>query len=157
PRPSQNLDPELAPAFAADRRMDQAFLRFQTTGNPDDLAEVFDLSATRLLRVAMHLSRDRNDAEDLVQAVFLVAIERRHDYRRRAGVMGWLLGILNDLVRRRRRMDGYRERFEQMPPRQHGNPSSGLPVGEPDPGDFVLGKELSESVVRAIESLPVTY
>ena len=54
---------------------DEAFARFQRTGEPQALAEVFDATAAELLRVANHLTADLHLAEDLVQASFLAAIE----------------------------------------------------------------------------------
>jgi len=85
------------------RRVDRAFLRFRSAADPAALAEVFDFTAPELLAVARHLVRDPHDAEDLVQAVFLTAIERRHAYRPDVGVLPWLLGILTNTARRLRR------------------------------------------------------
>ena len=48
--------------------IDQAFLRFQKSRKPEDLAEVFDGTAAELLRVATHLAPDVATADDLVQA-----------------------------------------------------------------------------------------
>ena len=44
-------------------RATQAFLRFQATGNPGDLAQVFDATAGELLRVAVHLVADPHAAD----------------------------------------------------------------------------------------------
>jgi hypothetical protein len=49
-------------------RTDRAFARYRAHGDPHELAFVFDRTAAELLRVALHLTRDRALAEDLLQA-----------------------------------------------------------------------------------------
>src|SRR5688572_24272593 len=84
---------------------EEPFVRFQRTGESDALAEVFDQTAAELLRVAGHLLNDLHVAEDLVQATFLVAIERKHDYQPGKGsVLSWLTGILINRIRVHRRL-----------------------------------------------------
>ncbi len=70
------------------------FEDFRDHGDAAALAEVFDSTATGLLRVAMHLLRDRNSAEDLVQQTYLTAIERAATFRDSAAIRPWLFGIL---------------------------------------------------------------
>ena len=53
--------------------VDLAFASFVRTGDPGDLARVFDETAPELLRLASHLVSDLGLAEDLVQSTFLVA------------------------------------------------------------------------------------
>ena len=48
----------------------------------------------RLLRMALHLGRDPGDAEDLVQATFLTAIEKAATYDASRPLLPWLTGIL---------------------------------------------------------------
>src|SRR5690606_6437242 len=85
-------------ASASLEALDLSFLRFQRTRNPQDLAAVFDATAGQLLGVAQHLAGDLHSAEDLVQATFLVAIDRVQELRpQQAGtVRAWLLGILTN-------------------------------------------------------------
>ncbi len=56
---------------------EKLFRRYLRTGRPADLAEVFDLIAPELMRMARHLTRDEAEAEDLVQVTWLIAIEKR--------------------------------------------------------------------------------
>ena len=44
---------------------DSAFARFCKSRDPQDLAEVFDITAPRLILLAMHLTGDAAAAEDL--------------------------------------------------------------------------------------------
>src|SRR5688572_10546856 len=96
-----------------DESANQAFLKFRDSANPDALAEVFDITAARLLRVAHHLCRDDHDAEDLVQEVFLVAIKQRCQYKPQSTVLAWLMGILYRVAHKRRYMEGRGQRILQ--------------------------------------------
>jgi len=50
-----------------DRRLDRWFDRFRRRGDVRALGAVFDQVAPELLRVAMSLTREIGDAEDLLQ------------------------------------------------------------------------------------------
>ncbi|MCR9243519.1 MAG: sigma-70 family RNA polymerase sigma factor [bacterium] len=82
---------------------DLHFQRFCETGDPEALGDVFDQTAGHLSRVAIWLSGNRNDAEDLLQRTFLKAIETRHKFRRGEPVLPWLMGLLGNEARRQRR------------------------------------------------------
>ncbi|MBL8749268.1 MAG: sigma-70 family RNA polymerase sigma factor, partial [Planctomycetes bacterium] len=103
------------------------------------LAAVFDQLAPELLLVAAHFAG--RDAEDLVQATFLDAIEKagRWDASRR--LLPWLIGILahNARAERRRRqrpIDG-----ERLPLRTQPSPLDALAADE-------LAEQLAEGLVR---------
>ena len=56
-------------------RPTRLFLRWRDRGDAAALAELFDRTAPELLRLALHLCRHAVDAEDVLQATFLAAIE----------------------------------------------------------------------------------
>lgn len=58
-----------------------------------------------LRRYARSLTRDRDDAEDLVQDTLLRALERRASFRAGGNLRGWLLAILHNVF-----VDGRRAR-----------------------------------------------
>src|SRR5688572_14480367 len=98
PRPPKEPPPPLPQpgSHRAPRAADEvteAFLRFQQDGHPEDIGFVFDRTAAELLKVAHYLAPRIDQAEDLVQAVYLIAIQRRDAYKREASVTAWLLGI----------------------------------------------------------------
>ncbi len=82
--------------------VDQAFCRFQQSGNPDDIGEVFDATTPRLLHSAQHLASDAHGAEDLLQATLLIAIQSRGKYQPSGSVASWLFAILSNEARSRR-------------------------------------------------------
>jgi DNA-directed RNA polymerase specialized sigma24 family protein len=91
------------------RPLEQCFARFRDAHDLDALAEVFDRTAPRLLDVARHLARGRGEAEDLVQATFLAALEHPERFDEGRELVPWLLGILANHVKRaaeRRRAAG---------------------------------------------------
>jgi RNA polymerase sigma factor (sigma-70 family) len=70
------------------------FERFRTQGSTAALARVFDETAPALFAVARRIVRERADAEDAVQATFLVAIERAATWDAERPLEPWLFGIL---------------------------------------------------------------
>src|SRR5262245_12266443 len=79
------------------------FRRYRARHDPQALARVFDASAAKLLLVAQHLTREASAAEDLVQGTFLAAIESAGRWDESQPLLPWLVGILANLARMRRR------------------------------------------------------
>ena len=71
-----------------------AFRRYQSSGDPAAMAEVFDSLAPRLLLLAAHLAGGRSGSEDLLQSTFLAAIEHPERWDGVRPVAGWLVGIM---------------------------------------------------------------
>ena len=80
-------------------KAEQDFLRFLRKGDTRALARVFDRLAPELLLVALHLTREHNRAEDLIQETFLRAMESAERYRRGSPLQPWLVGILMNAAR----------------------------------------------------------
>ncbi len=130
--------------------IDLAFLRFQQSGNPDHLGEVFDGTATRLLESAQHLTSDMNAADDLVQATYLTAIECRTQYKPKGHVISWLFGILVNRARLHRRSQGRdvlsnggQEQLQTL-----------MDLSKEGPSELLQRQETSEMVRQAISNMP---
>src|SRR5688572_2784066 len=134
--------------------IDQAFLRFQETGNPEHLAKVFDGTSAQLLQMAQHLVPDASVGEDLLQATFLIAIERRHNYKPSGHVLSWLFGILVHQAR-----DWHRTMGRKIGGATHlGDDAVGLvDQGLEEPHETLEKKELSGAVMEAIARIPDPY
>ena len=78
------------------------FLRFRSDNDMRALAKVFDRTAPEIACVARHLARSSDEAEDLVQATFLAAIESSALFDPRRPLLPWLLGILTMQARKQR-------------------------------------------------------
>lgn len=64
-------------------------------------------------RLALHLARNRADAEDAVQAAFVKAFTHLHQFDPSRPFEPWLLRIVGNEVRRTRRDETFRWRFWQ--------------------------------------------
>lgn len=86
------------------------FIRFRSRGDLAALGRVFDAVAPQLLSLGLHLCGHAADAEDAVQATFVVAMRKADAFDATQPLAPWLAGILageaRNLVRRagRRRM-----------------------------------------------------
>jgi len=69
------------------------FVRYRR-GDLDALGEVFDRTAPRLLRLAMHLVHSAADAEDLVQATYVQAMRLAATFDAERPLLPWLLALL---------------------------------------------------------------
>ncbi len=84
-------------------KVDRIFERYRATREPKLLGRVFDRTAGELVRLAVHLTGDATEAEDLVQATFLSVMENPTRHHAGQPVMPWLLGILANHARMSRR------------------------------------------------------
>ena len=82
-------------------RPTRLFLRWRDRGDAAALAELFDRAAPELLRLALHLCRHAADAEDVLQATFLAAIESAQRFQRSHRVLPWLTGPLPERFSRK--------------------------------------------------------
>jgi RNA polymerase sigma factor (sigma-70 family) len=129
-----------------ERHLDRLFDRFRRRGDVRALADVFDGTAPELYRVAAHLTKDLHEAEDLVQATFLAAIEARDTYDDSRRLLPWLLGILTRKASLERR-----RRLRSIDPERLRTPLV------PQPAEEVVALELSAELDRALETLPDLY
>lgn len=120
------------------------FGRFRDAGDTGALGRAFDESGAELLRVARHLGTSREDAEDLVQATFLTAIEKAGTLERGRDPMPWLVGILVLHSRNLRRKRG---RTTELPELARHEP----------PDEALERAELRAKVAAALEELPQRY
>ncbi|MEM7204162.1 MAG: sigma-70 family RNA polymerase sigma factor [Planctomycetota bacterium] len=125
--------------------IDRWFRRYCRTGSPRALAAVFDRTAPELLRVARHLTKTADAAEDLVQETFLRAIESRQRYDPRRPVVPWLLGVLANLARRARTSLG---------PIGDSCPEDGP---DSDPVATAQARELATELRLRVRALPEPY
>ncbi|NOT28833.1 MAG: sigma-70 family RNA polymerase sigma factor, partial [Planctomycetes bacterium] len=81
---------------------DRLFGEFRRTGDARALGEVYDRLAPELLGVALHTTRDPAQAEDVLQATFVAAIEQAQRFDPERRVLPWLVGILANEARKAR-------------------------------------------------------
>lgn len=134
-----------------DPRPEKLFLAYRQDGDVKALGRLFDLLSPELLTVARHLSGDAAEAEDLVQAAFLAALEHPERYDESRPLAAWFVGILRNqaLAWRRsaaRSPDGERALEAQNTSEQRSRPDRKATDGE------------SAGLVRAaLDRLPEKY
>jgi RNA polymerase sigma-70 factor, ECF subfamily len=127
----------------------QLFLLYRDHGDISALGKLFDELSAELFRLALYLSPDACDAEDLVQNTFLSAIESQRGYDKSRPLRPWLTGILANLARRRRRDLG-RSRPSPIP--------EGLTAStDTDVAGAAERDELRSCLKGALRSLPQPY
>lgn len=122
--------------------LERAFLLFRRTGAPDALARVFDATAAELLRVAAFLV-PRSEVEDLLHDTFVVAIGKAVAFDPNRPLLPWLLGILANEARMRRRAAHMRERERLARP----------PAAAPEPSCVAGEREAAAALAGAIDGL----
>ena len=126
--------------------LEELFDRFRRDGDLDALAEVFDRTAAKLLKVARHLSRDDAQAEDVVQATFLAAIEGRESFDASRELVPWLTGILTHKAKVARALSLRAPDPERLPKHASEDPAVAAEV-----------RDLYTTLDRALERVPSAY
>ena len=129
------------------RNLESLFVRYRERGDLNALAAVFDRTASDLLVLAQHLVRNFDDAEDLVQATFVTAIDRADSYECARPLQPWLSGILAHHASNRVRE---RSRRPQVEPPQNVAHVAG-------PHESLERAEFAESVRTALGRLEPRY
>jgi RNA polymerase sigma-70 factor (ECF subfamily) len=129
-----------------EEKLETSFARYRSSGDPRELAKVFDATAPRLLRVAIHFAGDVGAAEDLVQATFVTAIERAQAFDASLALEPWLTGILvhhaRALRREALRVPDIRRLIERT---------------QSTPPDEAIAAELSGTIAAALDELDEPY
>ena len=106
-----------------------------------------------LYSTALRLTRNRPDAEDLVQETYVKAFRSAHRYRAGSNLRAWLFTILRNTFRNGRRdesrhpVDAASDRLDLEPPAS----------GALDPEAALLATASDETVRAALDALPRLY
>ncbi|MCA8963448.1 MAG: sigma-70 family RNA polymerase sigma factor [Planctomycetes bacterium] len=120
------------------------FDRYRRSGDIDALGRAFDLLAPRLLAMALHLTGNAADAEDVLQATFVVAMQKATVFDPQQRVGPWLCGVLAGEANNLRRRE-QRRRTEVL---------GDVAVGDADVVSAAERRELVARVRTRIDALP---
>jgi len=109
------------------------FERFAARGDVAALGEVFDRTAKHLLHLAMHLAHSAEDAEDLLQATFVLAMKKAATFSKGEPLLPWLSGILAGEARNLARRNQHRS-TEPLPDLVD---TEGGPIASAERGELV--------------------
>jgi RNA polymerase sigma-70 factor (ECF subfamily) len=97
-----------------DRNSDEALVQQAREGDFDAFEKLFERHRSLVYRFAYQVVGKRDDAEDIVQDVFVKAYQNLHRYRDEAKFTTWLLRITTNLSTDRVRMSQRRHALEQQ-------------------------------------------
>ena len=100
-----------------------------------------------LFGVCRQLLGDSHDAEDALQAAFLVLVRRTRSIRRKESVGSWLFGVAQHIALKTRARDAARRNRER---------EAGI-LRSARPADDISKQELYSALDEAIGSLPEKY
>jgi len=145
----------LSPSNASPQRFKASLLeRIEPVENvsslENEILNLHDLFRTRLFRYAVSLGLKGQDAEDVIQEVFLALFRHLQAGRSRSNLPGWVFRVTHHLALKRRiryRMD---DRVEEN---EHYGAAAGL---TPSPEEELIFGERHLRLRRAFEALPET-
>jgi RNA polymerase sigma-70 factor (ECF subfamily) len=134
--------PHRADADPAGRKV----MRRAAEGDPDAVREIVERFQGPLLDLGVRILRDRGEAEDLSQEVFLRVWKEAANFKATGSLKGWVFRIASNLALNRLR----RARLP-LAPEPDAGPGAGL-----DPSERLAARERARAVREAVESLPET-
>jgi RNA polymerase sigma-70 factor (ECF subfamily) len=128
------------------------------TGPPD--ADAFASEALGLLEplfaTALRLTRNRSDAEDLVQDTYVKAFRFADRFERGTNIKAWLYTILHNTWRNRRR-DASRDTVEVDSERVEQAAAFDGPAAHDTPEHILLRDTLDADLQAALDALPEAF
>ena len=137
----------------SDSETDEELLRQIAAGQAQALVTLFRRHRREVHRFATHMTGSSATAEDVTQEVFITVMREAASYDGERGmVIGWLLGITRNHVRRRLARDRWLQPLDEA----QVEGQSGLAITS-DPMDELDRAVRIDAVRRAVMALPVHY
>lgn len=138
---------------ASVRDSDESLVMKAREGDFDAFEMLFDRHRNLVYRFAYQMAPRRDDAEDIVQEVFVRAFQNLYRYRDEAKFTTWLLRIATNLGTDRARMTQRRHNLEQQ---EAAGSLSWMTIGSSidDPVENLETERMNETLRQAILSLP---
>ncbi len=138
---------------ASDRDSDESLVKKAREGDFVAFEKLFDRHRNLVYRFAYQMAPRRDDAEDIVQEVFVRAFQNLFRYRDEAKFTTWLLRIATNLGTDRARMSQRRHNLEQQ---EAAGSLTWMTVGSSidDPVENLESDRRREALRAAIHSLP---
>ena len=109
-----------------------------------------------LYRIAFHLAKDEDHAQELVQETFVRALAARHQFNPGTNMKAWLTKILQNLF-----FDRYQQRKRWISTDDPGSLESDYwerrPADNTGPENQMLLKELSSNITDALKRIPEEF
>jgi len=121
------------------------------TGNSDAFRTLVDRHSRAIFRLAYRMTRNEQDADDIVQETFLRAYRQIDHFEERSSFSTWLhrvaMNCALDSIRSRKRRD------HQSSWNEEEDPMDSIPSSEPAQDRLLMSAEVKARVSRALEQL----
>ncbi|MGQ9656920.1 MAG: RNA polymerase sigma factor [Fimbriimonadales bacterium] len=139
-------------AGAVDRTLtDEQLAAKAREGDTAAMEELYLRYRQPVFRIAYRSTRNIDEAEDIVQDVFLKAFERLHTFRERSRFSTWLMRIALNLCTDHARM---RQRRQQLLEREADHKLAWSHPDPPDPIETAQENAFNEAFYTALNQLP---
>lgn len=130
-------------------------------GDYQAFTELIEGYRSKIYGLALKLSKNREDAEDIFQETFLKAIDNIKQFRAESSFGTWLFTIAVNNVRAKYAKESKADLLsvEEYLPSPQGHTDDNLPqlFDWKDPLSKLTGQELQRKLEEAIKELPLTY
>ena len=128
-------------------------------GDRSAFTELVNRYARNIFRLARHITKNDQDAEDVLQETFLKAYSRLEQFHGDSKFYTWLvrIGVNESLMKIRRRKDGKFVALDQELETGEGTLVKELPADGENPEESYGREELRQALSRAIDSLADAY
>ncbi|MBS1705970.1 MAG: sigma-70 family RNA polymerase sigma factor [Armatimonadetes bacterium] len=135
-----------------DHDSDEALVERSKQGDWSAFEQLFERHRLMVYRFAYQMTSNRDDAEDMVQEIFVRAFQNLPRYRDEAKFTTWLLRIATNLGTDRARMHTRRTNLEQ---KEAGGALAWMTIGDTDDPVRNLEEERRVGILRkALQALP---
>ena len=134
---------------------DAAAVARACAGETEAFRVLVDRYSRKIFRLAYRMTRNEQDAEDVVQETFLRAYRRLDQFESRSSFGTWIFRIaVNSALDLTRKLGRHEQAEQQMPGDDAGAEKlSQLPTPEPAPDRLLLSGELKHKVESVLASL----
>ena len=128
-------------------------------GDRSAFTELVNRYARNIFRLARHITKNDQDAEDVLQETFLKAYSRLEQFHGDSKFYTWLvrIGVNESLMKIRRRKDGKFVALDQELDTGEGTFLKELPADVENPEEHYGREEIREALASAIDGLADTY
>jgi RNA polymerase sigma-70 factor (ECF subfamily) len=134
---------------------DAAAVARACAGETEAFRVLVDRYSRKVFRLAYRMTRNEQDAEDVVQDTFLRAYRRLKQFESRSSFGTWIVRIaVNSALDLTRKLGRYEQAEQQMPGPEGGAETlSQLPTPQPAPDRLLLSGELKHKIESVLASL----
>ena len=138
---------------------DLALVAQAKRGDRSAFTELVNRHARKIFRLARHITKNDQDAEDVLQETFLKAYSRLEQFHGDSKFYTWLvrIGVNESLMKIRRRKDGKFVALDQELDTGEGTLVKQLRADVENPEEHYSREEIRQALSRAIDSLAEAY